>query len=152
MTQSMKPADPKATNEYVTLTDHSNGKTYDFPLMPGSVGPKVIDVRSLYGKSGHFTFDPGYTSTGACESKITYIDGEAGVLMHRGYKIEDLAEHSDFMCGRHLDAGRALDAGGWLSPLYAERRVSLQAVLSDHCTADLLHARQGTVLADFPSA
>jgi citrate synthase len=97
MTQPMKPADPKATNEYVTLTDHSNGKTYDFPLMPGSVGPKVIDVRSLYGKSGHFTFDPGYTSTGACESKITYIDGEAGVLMHRGYKIEDLAEHSDFM-------------------------------------------------------
>jgi citrate synthase len=96
MTQKSK-ANPPASNEYVTLTDHSNGKTYDFPLMPGSVGPKVIDVRSLYGRSGHFTFDPGYTSTGACESKITYIDGEAGVLMHRGYKIEELAEHSDFM-------------------------------------------------------
>ena len=97
MSEKRKPADPKATNEYATLTDHTTGKTYDFPMMSGTVGPKVIDVRSLYGKTGHFTFDPGYTSTGACESKITYIDGEAGVLMHRGYKIEDLAEHSDFM-------------------------------------------------------
>jgi citrate synthase len=97
MTEKSKAAKPAASNEYVTLTDHTDGKTYDFPLMPGTVGPKVIDVRSLYGRSGHFTFDPGYTSTGACESKITYIDGEAGVLMHRGYKIEELAEHSDFM-------------------------------------------------------
>jgi citrate synthase len=97
MTDKSKAADPKATNEYVTLTDHSNGEAYDFPLMSGSVGPKVIDIRSLYGKTGHFTFDPGYTATGACESKLTYIDGDEGVLMHRGYKIEDLAEHSDFM-------------------------------------------------------
>ena len=97
MTEKSKAAKPAGSNEYVTLTDHSDGKTYDFPMMPGTVGPKVIDVRSLYGRSGHFTFDPGYTSTGACESKITYIDGEAGVLMHRGYKIEELAEHSDFM-------------------------------------------------------
>ena len=97
MTQNKTAANPAASNEYVTLTDHSTGDTYDFPLMPGSVGPKVIDVRSLYGQTGHFTYDPGYTSTGACESKITYIDGEAGVLMHRGYRIEDLAEHSDFM-------------------------------------------------------
>ena len=97
MTQKKTAANPAASNEYVTLTDHSTGDTYDFPLMPGTVGPKVIDVRSLYGQTGHFTYDPGYTSTGACESKITYIDGEAGVLMHRGYRIEDLAEHSDFM-------------------------------------------------------
>ena len=86
-----------ATNEYVTLNDHSTGESFDFPLMSGSTGPKVIDVRSLYGQTGHFTFDPGYTSTGSCESKLTYIDGEEGILMHRGYRIEDLAENSDFM-------------------------------------------------------
>ena len=62
-------------NEYVTLQDHSTGKNYDLPLMPGSTGPKVIDVRPLYAQTGHFTYDPGYTSTGSCESKITYIDG-----------------------------------------------------------------------------
>ncbi len=84
-------------NESVTLVDNSTGKKYDLPLLPGTVGPKVIDVRKLYTSTGHFTYDPGYTSTGSCESKITYIDGEAGVLMHRGYPIEELAEHSDFM-------------------------------------------------------
>ena len=84
-------------NEYVTLQDHSTGKDYDLPLMPGTVGPKVIDVRSLYGQTGHFTYDPGYTSTGSCESKITYIDGEEGVLLHRGYPIEELAEQSSFL-------------------------------------------------------
>ncbi len=84
-------------NEYVTLQDHSTGKNYDLPLMPGSVGPKVIDVRPLYAQTGHFTYDPGYTSTGSCESKITYIDGEEGVLLHRGYPIEELAEQSSFL-------------------------------------------------------
>ena len=84
-------------NEYVTLQDHSTGKSYDLPLMPGSIGPKVIDVRPLYAQTGHFTYDPGYTSTGSCESKITYIDGEEGVLLHRGYPIEELAEQSTFL-------------------------------------------------------
>jgi citrate synthase len=84
-------------NEYVTLHDHSTGKNYDLPLMPGSIGPKVIDVRPLYAQTGHFTYDPGYTSTGSCESKITYIDGEEGVLLHRGYPIEELAEQSTFL-------------------------------------------------------
>ncbi|NKB57038.1 MAG: citrate (Si)-synthase [Alphaproteobacteria bacterium] len=84
-------------NEYVTLQDHSTGKNYDFPLMPGSIGPKVIDVRPLYAQTGHFTYDPGYTSTGSCESKITYIDGEEGILLHRGYPIEELAEQSSFL-------------------------------------------------------
>jgi len=86
-----------AGNEFVTLSDHSTGETYDFPLMPGTVGPKVIDVRSLYAQTGHFTYDPGYTSTGSCESKITYIDGEEGILLHRGYSIEELAEYSNFL-------------------------------------------------------
>jgi citrate synthase len=94
MSQENKGA---AGNEYVTLSDHSTGKTYDFPLLPGTVGPKVIDVRSLYAQTGHFTYDPGYTSTGSCESKITFIDGEEGILLHRGYSIEELAENSNFL-------------------------------------------------------
>src|SRR5262249_14842590 len=77
--------------------DNSSGKRLDLPLMGGSVGPKVIDIRKLYGETGHFTYDPGFTSTASCESKLTYIDGDEGVLMHRGYSIEDLAENSDFM-------------------------------------------------------
>ncbi|MGH6948846.1 MAG: citrate synthase [Kiloniellales bacterium] len=84
-------------NHTVTLTDNKSGKSWDLPVLHGSIGPSVIDVRRLYSDTGYFTFDPGYTSTGACESKITYIDGEEGVLSHRGYAIEDLAEHSTFM-------------------------------------------------------
>jgi citrate synthase len=64
--------------------------------MSGSVGPDVMDVRKLYGQTGLFTYDPGYTSTGSCESAITYIDGDAGILLHRGYPIDQLAEHSTF--------------------------------------------------------
>jgi len=85
------------TNSTVTLIDNQSGKKYDMPVLSGAVGPQVIDVRKLYGDTGFFTYDPGYTSTGACKSKITYIDGDAGVLLHRGYPIEELAEHSDFM-------------------------------------------------------
>jgi citrate synthase len=83
--------------ETVTLTDNSTGKSYEFPLLPGSVGPKVIDIRSLYSDTGLFTYDPGYTSTGSCESQITYIDGDQGVLLHRGYPIDQLAEQSDYL-------------------------------------------------------
>ncbi|HEX8443703.1 MAG TPA: citrate synthase [Allosphingosinicella sp.] len=72
------------------------GKDYSFPLLSGSVGPDVIDVRKLYGQTGLFTYDPGYTSTGSCESAITYIDGDEGILLHRGYPIDQLAEHSTF--------------------------------------------------------
>jgi citrate synthase len=81
----------------VTVTDHRSGKSFDLPVLDGTLGPSVIDVRKLYGEHGYFTYDPGFTSTGSCESKITYIDGENGVLLHRGYPIEELAEHSDFM-------------------------------------------------------
>jgi citrate synthase len=65
--------------------------------MSGSIGPSVIDIRKLYAESGHFTYDPGFTATASCESKITYIDGDEGLLLHRGYSIDELAEHSDFM-------------------------------------------------------
>ena len=73
------------------------GKDLAYPVISGSIGPDVIDIRKLYADTGSFTFDPGFTSTAACESAITYIDGEEGVLLHRGYAIGDLAEHSSFM-------------------------------------------------------
>ena len=87
-------ATPKET---VTLTDNSTGKVIELPLLSGTIGPKVIDIRKLYAETGYFTYDPGYTSTGSCDSQITYIDGDVGILRHRGYAIEELAEQSDFM-------------------------------------------------------
>jgi citrate synthase len=90
-------APASAARETVTLQDRTTGKSIDLPLLTPTLGPKVVDVRKLYGGLGYFTFDPGYTATGSCESKITYIDGDQGVLLYRGYPIEELAEHSDFM-------------------------------------------------------
>ena len=72
-------------------------KNYSLPLYDGTIGPQVLDVSKLYSETGAFTYDPGFTSTASCESKITYIDGDAGVLLYRGYPIEDLAEHGDFL-------------------------------------------------------
>jgi citrate synthase len=77
-------------------------KSYDLPILKGSTGPDVVDVRKFYGDSDHFTFDPGFTSTASCESKITFIDGDAGVLLHRGYPIDQLAEKSSFLEVCHL--------------------------------------------------
>lgn len=71
--------------------------TEGLPILPGTIGPSVIDVTKLYKETGMFTYDPGFMSTAACQSKITYIDGEKGILMHRGYLIQDLAEKSDFL-------------------------------------------------------
>jgi citrate synthase len=85
------------SEETVTLTDNSNGKTFTYPLLKGSHGPKVIDTRKLFNDTGYFTYDPGYTSTGSCDSAITFIDGDEGVLLHRGYAIQDLAEKSDYL-------------------------------------------------------
>ncbi len=87
----------KGPKETVTVTDNVTGKSAELPLLPGTLGPKVVDIRKLYADLNHFTFDPGYTATGSCESKITYIDGDKGELLYRGYPIEELAEHSDFM-------------------------------------------------------
>jgi citrate synthase len=69
----------------------------ELPVLSGSVGPDVVDIRKLYAQTGMFTYDPGFTATAACSSKITFIDGDKGVLLHRGYSIEDLAEKSDFL-------------------------------------------------------
>ena len=83
------------SNDPLKLT--GNGLDVDLPVMEGSVGPKVIDIRKLYAQTNMFTLDPGFTSTGSCESKITYIDGEKGELQYRGYPIEQLAAQSDYM-------------------------------------------------------
>jgi citrate synthase len=72
-------------------------KPAEFNVLSGTMGPSVIDIRSLYRDTGQFTYDPGFTSTASCTSKITFIDGEEGILLHRGYSIEDLATKSDFM-------------------------------------------------------
>ena len=80
-----------------TLTDNRNGKTYDLDVLKGSTGPDVIDVRKLYAETGCFTYDPGFTSTGSCQSDITFIDGEKGILRYRGYPIDQLAEGSNFL-------------------------------------------------------
>ena len=85
------------------------GKALEMPVYGGTIGPDVVDIRALYGKTGMFTYDPGFLSTAACASKITYIDGDQGVLLYRGYAIEDLATRCDFLeiCYLLLKIGRA---------------------------------------------
>ena len=82
---------------YFTLINNLTGETFELPVLDSNIGPNVLDVRKLYAQTGMFTYDPGFTSTASCESKITYIDGDEGVLLHRGYAIDDLALNSDFM-------------------------------------------------------
>ena len=81
----------------VTLTDNVTGKQVNFPLLTGTIGPKVIDIRNLYAKTGYFTYDPGFLSTASCHSQLTYLDGKKGMLMYRGYPIDQLAEKSHFI-------------------------------------------------------
>ncbi|MCB1476551.1 MAG: citrate (Si)-synthase, partial [Rhodobiaceae bacterium] len=73
------------------------GTAHEFPVNKGSIGPDVVDISALYAKTGAFTYDPGFTSTASCESQITYIDGDEGVLLYRGYPIEQVAEQGDFL-------------------------------------------------------
>jgi citrate synthase len=88
----MKLSENKATLSF------SNGKpSVEFPVYSGSVGPDVIDIRKLYGETDMFTYDPGFLSTAACQSAITYIDGDKGELLYRGYPIDQLATQRDFM-------------------------------------------------------
>ena len=84
-------------NKKIAKLNLPNGKVIELPVMSGSLGPDVIDITSLYKQADMFTFDPGFTSTGSCKSDITFIDGDQGILLHRGYKIEDLAEKSSFL-------------------------------------------------------
>lgn len=82
---------------YVSLTKNNDEKVSDLPVLDGTLGPSVVDIRSLYAQTGYFTYDPGFTSTASCFSKITYIDGDKGILLYRGYPIEQLAEKCDFL-------------------------------------------------------
>lgn len=81
----------------VTLTNNRTGESFDFPILDGSEGPSLFNISSLYARTGMFTYDPGFTSTGSCSSAITFIDGEKGILLHRGYPIEQLVANSNFL-------------------------------------------------------
>src|SRR6201992_1508763 len=88
----MTPSDVKAT-----LSFSDGSPSMELPIYKGTIGPDVIDIRKLYGQTGKFTYDPGFLSTASCESAITYIDGDKGELLYRGYPIEQLAEQCDFL-------------------------------------------------------
>lgn len=93
----------KADNQSTfTLTNNATGDSYELPVISGTHGPDVVDIRKLYAESGHFTFDPSFTSTASCTSRLTFIDGDQGILLHRGYTIEDLTEKANFMEVAHL--------------------------------------------------
>ncbi len=85
------------TPHKATMSFSDGTPSVDFPIYKGTVGPDVVDIRKLYGASGKFTFDPGFLSTAACESKITYIDGDKGELLYRGYPIEQIAVNCDYL-------------------------------------------------------
>jgi citrate synthase len=106
MTKSSTPDAPtpkvnghtlKDVRKSATLIDNLTGISFELPLIDGTLGPKVIDIRKLYTDSGYFTYDPAFMSTASCDSKITFIDGDQGILLHRGYPIDELAEKSDFL-------------------------------------------------------
>lgn len=90
------------SRDTVTLTNNRNGKSYEFPILDATVGPSVIDISTLYKETNMFTYDEGYTSTASCKSDITYIDGEAGKLMYRGYDIAYLANEKSFLDTAYL--------------------------------------------------
>jgi citrate synthase len=90
------------TDRTATLTFSDGSPSISFPVLAGTVGPDVIDIRTLYGKTGKFTYDPGFLSTASCNSKITFIDGDKGELLYRGYPIEELAVRADFLDVCHL--------------------------------------------------
>ena len=90
------------TTGSMTLTMDGSNQSLSLPLRPGTIGPSVADISKIYASLGIFTYDPGYGMTAACDSKITYIDGDQGILLHRGYPIEQLAEKSSFLEVAHL--------------------------------------------------
>ncbi len=97
MTPRFLDEDHELAHLEITPGNPSGSKAVNFPVLEGTLGPSVLDIRRLYDEIGSFTYDPGYTATASCESKITFIDGEKGILLHRGYPIEELAEKSTFL-------------------------------------------------------
>ena len=99
MAKAIKPKKRLAPVASVSITDSksNSGMPAEFDVLDGTMGPDVIDVSKLYARTGYFTYDPGFMATASCQSKITFIDGEKGILLHRGYPIEALAEQSNFI-------------------------------------------------------
>ncbi len=93
----MSVAENLRTSDEAEASVLIDGSRYDFPIKKGTIGPDVIDINTLYQETGCFTYDPSFTSTASCESKITYIDGDKGVLLYRGYPIDQLAEYGNFI-------------------------------------------------------
>ncbi|PZP54941.1 MAG: citrate (Si)-synthase [Micavibrio aeruginosavorus] len=97
----MSASQDNPTGKTFTLTNDQTGENWKLPVLDGSMGPSVIDIRPLYEETDHFTLDPAFTSTASCKSRITFIDGDKGILLHRGYDIKDLAEYSTFLDVAH---------------------------------------------------
>ncbi len=123
---------PDTQARTVTLIDDATGKSWKLPVREGSMGPAVIDIGKLYTQTGFFTFDPGFTSTGACESKITFIDGDKGILLHRGYPIDELAEKSDFLEVAYLlnygELPNAAQKAEWVASITQHTMVNEQLI------------------------
>ncbi len=90
-------SEKKITETANTANLQLGDSNHEFPIFDGTIGPSVVDISKLYAQTGRFTYDPGFTSTASCESKITYIDGDEGILLYRGYPIGELAEKSSFL-------------------------------------------------------
>ena len=88
---------PNKSDKTFTLTNDQTGESVKLPVVEGTYGPHCIDIRALHKETGHFTLDPSFTATGSCKSKITYIDGDEGILLHRGYNIKELAKESTYL-------------------------------------------------------
>ena len=114
----------KSINKPFTLFNNETGQSIEIPILSGTEGPNVLDIRSLYKETGMFTYDPGFTSTASCESSITYIDGNKGILRHRGYDINDLATNSNF-----LEVCYLLLHGDLPSP---KDKIKFENVISNH--------------------
>ncbi len=114
------------------------GKDYEFPVLKATTGPDVIDIRKLYAQTDNFTFDPGFTSTASCESDLTFIDGGEGILLHGGYPIGQLAEHSSFMETSYLLLNGALPSKSELE--------EFQATITNHT---MLHEQLAKFFSGF---
>jgi len=114
----------KTINKPFTLFNNETGQSIEIPVLSGTEGPNVLDIRSLHKETGMFTYDPGFTSTASCDSSITYIDGNKGILRHRGYDIKDLATNSDF-----LEVCYLLLHGDLPSP---KDKIKFENVISNH--------------------
>jgi citrate synthase len=90
------------SDDTVTITDNRTGKQLELPVKQAIQGPDAVDIGRFFRETGYFTYDPGFVSTASCHSALTYLDGDEGLLMYRGYPIEQLAEHSSFLEVAHL--------------------------------------------------